>query len=47
MVRTGTRTLEEVDGVEALVEALVAEAAVIAVTISETTQSQNIYLKER
>ena len=44
MVRTGTRTPEEVDGTEAPTLAMVAE---IAVTIAETSRSQNILSKEK
>ena len=43
MVKTGTRTLEEVDRAKAPT----AVAAAIAVTIMETSQSQNILLKEK
>ena len=44
MVRTGTRSLEEVVGAKAPA----AEAVAIAVTITETTQLQiNIHLKEK
>ena len=43
MVRTDTRKLEEVDGAEAPT----AVAAVIAVTIAETSQLQNILSKEK
>ena len=42
MVRTGTRTPEEMDRAE---EAPGAETAVIAVTIAETRRSQNKNLK--
>ena len=43
MVRTGTRSPEEVDGAEAPA----AEAAAIAVTITETIKLQlNIHLKD-
>ena len=38
MVRTGTITPEEMDGAQ--------EAAAIAVTIVETSQLQNMHLKE-
>ena len=43
MVRTGTRTLEEVDGAEAPT----AVATAIAVTIAETSRLQNILSKEK
>ena len=43
MVRTGTRTPEEVDGAEAPTTV----ATAIAVTIAETSQSQNIQSKEK
>ena len=43
MVRTGTRTPEEVDGDEASA----AVAVAIAVTVAETTRSQNIRLKKK
>ena len=42
MVRTGTRSPEEVDGAE---EDPVAVTVVIAVTVTKTPQSQNIHLK--
>ena len=41
MIRTGNRTLEEVDGAKALT----AVAAAIAVTIAETSRLQNILSK--
>ena len=44
MVRIGTRSPEEVDGAE---EDPAAVAMVIAVTVAETTQLQNIHLKEK
>ena len=44
MVRTGTRTLEEVDRAEAPTPAV---AAAIAVTIAETSRLQNILSKEK
>ena len=44
MVRTGTKSLEEVDGGK---EHPTAVAVAIAVTVVETTWSQNIYLKEK
>ena len=43
MVRTDTRTPEEVDGAEAPT----AVAAAIAVTITETSRLQNILPKEK
>ena len=42
MVRTGTRSPEELDGDE---EHPTAVAVAIAVTVAETTQLQNIHLK--
>ena len=42
MVRTGTRSPEEVDGAE---EHPTPVAGAIAVTVAETTRSQNIHLK--
>ena len=44
MVRTGTRTPEEVDGAE---EHPLAVVVAIDVTVVETTRSQNIHLKEK
>ena len=44
MVRTGTSTLEEVDGAEAPTPAV---AAAITVTITETSRSQNVLSKEK
>ena len=43
VITTGTKYIREVGGAE---EALVAEAAVVTVTIAETTQTLNIHLKE-
>ena len=43
MVRTGTKTLEKMDGAK---EAPTAEAAAIAVTVAETRRLQNMHLKE-
>ena len=44
MVRTGTRTPEEVDGAK---DPPTAVAAAIAVTIAGTSRSQNILSKEK
>ena len=44
MIRTGTRSLEEVDGAE---EDPTAMAVAIAVKVAETTWSKNIHLKEK
>ena len=44
MVRTKTRSLEEVNGAE---ENPAVVAVAIAVTVAETTCLQNVYLKEK
>ena len=44
MVITGTKSPEEMDGIE---EAPAAEALEIAAIITETRQFQNMYLKEK
>ena len=44
MVRTGTRTPEEVNRAK---EDPAAVAVAIAVTVTETTQLQNMHLKEK
>ena len=44
MIRTRTKTPEKVDGAK---EIPATEATVIAVTVAETKQSQNVRLKEK
>ena len=44
MVRTGTKTPEEIDGAK---EVQTAEAAAITVTVAEKEQSQNMHFKDQ
>ena len=47
MVRTGTRSPEEVGEVEGAEEGPAAGVVAIAVTVAETTRSQDTHLKEK